>query len=76
MTVFRVTLLMPYVFCAEKDLVIKEKGDWLDVLKYIASPGGYQIIEASSDFDSIREAIASQPDLILLNFKCRSVRHK
>jgi len=50
-------------------LVIEEKGDWLDLLKYIASRGGYQVIEASSDFDSIREAIASRPDLILLNLK-------
>ncbi len=69
MTVFRVALLMPYVFCAEKDLGYQKESDWLDLLKYIASPGGYQIIEASSDFDSIREAIASRPDLILLNFK-------
>lgn len=51
----------------KKILVIEEKGDWLDLLKYIASRDGYQVIEASSD--SIREAIGSRPDLILLNLK-------
>ncbi len=53
----------------KKILVIEEQSDWLDLLKYIASRGGYQVIEASSDFDSIRGAIASRPDLILLNLK-------
>ncbi len=74
MAVFCVALLVLYAFCMEcsapkKILVIEEKGDWLDLLKYIASRGGYQVIEASSDLDSIREAIANRPDLILLNLK-------
>ncbi len=56
-------------FRPNKLLVIEEKGDWLDLLKYIAARASYQVIEADSDFDSIRQAIATRPDLILLNLK-------
>lgn len=56
-------------FTPKKILVIEEKGDWLDLLKYITGRASYQVIEANSDFDSIREAIATRPDLILLNLK-------
>ncbi len=52
---------------SKKLLVIEEKGDWLDLLKHIATRASYQVIEANSDLDSVREAIAARPDLILLN---------
>ncbi len=54
-------------YAPKKILVIEEKGDWLDLLKHIAAGASYQVIEADSDFDSIRQAIATRPDLILLN---------
>jgi len=54
---------------AKTILVVEAKGDWLDLLNQVMTRSGYDVIEASSDFDSIWEAAATPPDLILLDLR-------
>ncbi len=49
-------------------LIVENAGDWRELLTQVIDRSGYQVIEADSGTEAVRQAVAVHPDLILLDF--------
>lgn len=51
----------------KKILIVESKDEWRDLLALVARRSGYEVIEASTGEKAIDQAMAVNPDLILLD---------
>jgi CheY-like chemotaxis protein len=58
----------------KKILVVEPNGDWRDLVSFVLSGCGYEVIIAKADVNVTDQAAAACPDLILLDLGCDAMR--